>query len=50
LLFLISYSPEKPKTINDADFKEVLLHYKDGKGTNSSLVMDLCLELTSYAF
>jgi hypothetical protein len=41
----------KDQYVHDADFKDVLLHCKDGKhGTNSSSIMGLCFELTSYAF
>jgi hypothetical protein len=40
----------KEHYINDADFKDVLLHCKDGKGWNKFIVSDgLCLELTCYA-
>jgi hypothetical protein len=41
----------KNQYIHDGDFKDVLLHCKDGRTwKNSSSMMDLCLELTSYAF
>jgi hypothetical protein len=41
----------KDQYVHDADFKDVLLHCKMAKhGTNSSSMMGLCFELTSYAF
>jgi hypothetical protein len=30
----------KDQYVNDADFKEVLLHYKDGKGWNKFIIRD----------
>ena len=41
----------KYEYVHDVDFKDVLQNCKEGEhGTSSSLMMDLCSVLTSYAF
>ena len=41
----------KDQYVHDAEFKDVLQNCKEGgTGTSSSLTMDLCFVLTSYAF
>ena len=40
----------KDQYVHDVDFKDEMQNSKEERGTSSSLMMDLCSVLTSYAF